>query len=97
MVCFILVVPLLPPLNVSPNVVTPVSNPLPENPSLPSTALANVDFVSFAKAVLPDKSLIVNVGAPLDKMLVSRTALMAKLSVLDVKEPVLLKARLLPK
>ena len=90
-------VPLPLPLNVSPNVATPALNPSPENPSLPSTALANVDFVSFAKAVLPDKSPNANVGAPLDKKLVSRTAKMAVLSVLVVLELVLLKENLLPK
>ena len=83
--------------NVFLNVVTPVLNLLLENPYLPSTALANVDFASFAKAVLLDKSLIVNVGALLDKKLVFRTAKVAVPFVVVVNLLVLLKEKLLLK
>ena len=54
----------------------------------------NVDFVSFAKAVLPDKFPIVIVGALLDKTNVWPTARLAVLNVLPVLELVLPKALL---
>ena len=83
--------------NVSLNVATPALNPLLENPYRLLTASANVDFAIFAKAVLLDKLLIVNVGALLDKKLVSKTAKRVALFVWVVNLLVLLKEKLLLK
>ena len=84
-------------LNAFLNVVKLALIPLPENPLLPTTAWANVVSVISARAVLPDRSLIANVGAKLDNKSVSTTAKLAKLLALDALELVLLKALLLLK
>ena len=78
-------------LNAFLNVVKLALIPLPENPLLPTTAWANVVSVISARAVLPDRSLIANVGAKLDNKSVSTTAKLAKLLALDALELVLLK------
>ena len=82
-------------LNAFLNVVKPAKIPLPENLLLLSTAWANVVFVISAKAVLPDKLPIANVGAKLDNKSVSIIAKLEKPFALDALELVLLKASLL--
>ena len=82
-------------LNAFLNVVKLALIPLPENPLLPTTAWANVVSVISARAVLPDKSPIANVGAKLDNKNVSTTAKLEKPFALDALELVLLKASLL--
>ena len=84
-------------LNAFLNVVKLALIPLPENPLLPSTTWANVVSVISARAVLPDRSLIANVGAKLDNKNVSTTAKPAELLALDALELVPLKALLLLK